>query len=50
MDIAIANSSQETHIATFVTQPFMINASHDSSFKYNINNNNSKLEDYSIEV
>jgi hypothetical protein len=48
--MAIANSSQKTHIATFVTQPFMVDALHDSSFKYDINNNNSKLEDYSIEV
>jgi hypothetical protein len=48
--MAIANSSQKAHIVTLDTQPFMVDALHDLSFQYNINNNNSKLEDYSIQV
>ena len=48
--MAIANSSQNAHIATLDTQPFMVDALRDLSLKYDINNNNSKLEDYSIQV
>jgi hypothetical protein len=48
--MAIVNSSQKAHIVTLDTQPFMVDALHDLSLKYGINNNNSKLEDYSIQV
>jgi hypothetical protein len=48
--MAIANSSRKAHIATLDTQPFMVDALHDLSLKYDVNNNKSKLEDYSIQV
>jgi hypothetical protein len=48
--MAIANSSQKAHIAILDTQPFLADALHDLSLKYDINNNNSKLEGYSIQV
>jgi hypothetical protein len=48
--MAIVNSSQMAHIVTLDTQPFMVDALHDLSLKYDINNNNSKLKDYSIQV
>ena len=41
--MAIANSSQKAHIVTLDTQFFMVDALHDLSLKYDINNNNSKL-------
>jgi hypothetical protein len=46
----IANGSQKAHIVTLDIQPFMVDALHDLSLKYAINNNNSKLEDYSIQI
>jgi hypothetical protein len=46
----VANSSQMANIDTFDTQPFMVDALHNLFLKYDINNNNSKLEDYSIQV
>jgi hypothetical protein len=46
----IANSSQKPHIVTLDTQLFMVDVLHDLSLKYDIKNNNSKLEDYSIQV
>ncbi|KAG2197320.1 hypothetical protein INT46_005646 [Mucor plumbeus] len=45
-----ANSSQKAHIVVLDTQPFMVDALHDLSFQYDISINNSKLEDYSIQV
>jgi hypothetical protein len=49
--MAIANSFQKAQIITLDTQqPFMVNALHGLSLKYDINKNNSKLEDYSIQV
>jgi hypothetical protein len=49
--MTIVNSSQKVYIATLDTQPFMVDALHDLSLKYDISNNNSKLEeDYSIQV
>jgi predicted YcjX-like family ATPase len=44
------NSSQKTHIATFDTQLFMVDALQGLSLKYYVNSNNSKLKDYSIQV
>jgi hypothetical protein len=35
---------------TLGTQPFMADALHDLSLKYDINNSNSKLKDYSIQI
>ena len=46
----IANSSQKASIVTGGTQPFMVDALHNLSLKYDINNNNSELEDYSSQV
>ena len=48
--MAIANSFQMAHIVLLDTQPFLADALHDLSLKYDINNNNSKLEEYSIQV
>ena len=49
--MAIANSSQMTHIVTLGTQPFMmVDALYTLFFKYDISNNNSKLEDYFIQA
>jgi hypothetical protein len=49
--MAIANSSQMAPTVTLdTTQPFMVDALHDLFLKYDINNNNSKLEDYFIQV
>ena len=49
--MAIANSSQMAHIVIILDiQPFMIDALHDLSFKYDTDNNSSKLEDYFIQV
>ena len=46
------SSSQKAHIVTLDTQPFMVDALHNLSLKYNINNNNnnSKLENYTSQV
>jgi hypothetical protein len=38
------------HIVALDTQPFMVDALHNLSFQYDISSNNSKLEDYSIQV
>ena len=47
----IADSSRKAHIDTLDIQSFfMVDTLHDLSLKYYINNNNSKLEDYSIQV
>jgi hypothetical protein len=48
--MAIVNNSQKAHIAPPNTQSVMVDALHDLSSKYDINNNNSKLENYSIQV
>jgi hypothetical protein len=49
--MAIASSSQKAHVAALDTQPFKVDALHRLSLKYDdISNNNSKLEDYSIQV
>ena len=41
--MAIANNSQMAYIVARDTQPFMVDALHNLSFKYDVNN--SKLED-----
>jgi hypothetical protein len=48
--MAIASNSQMAHIVALDTQPFMVVVLHNLSFKYDINNNNSKLEDYFTQV
>jgi hypothetical protein len=48
--MAIVNSSQKAHIVALDTQPFTVDALHDLSFQYDISNDNSKLEDHSIQV
>jgi hypothetical protein len=44
------SSSQMTNIAILDIKFLMIDALHDLSLKYYVNNNNSKLDDYSIQV
>ena len=45
--MTIVNSSRKAHIATLDTQPFMVDALHILSLKYDINNNSLKLKDHS---
>ena len=48
--MTIFNNLQKTHIPIFDIQSFIVNALHGLFFKYDIDHNNSKLEDCSIQV
>lgn len=48
--MTVVNSLQKVYIVTLDTRPFMVDALQDLSLEYYINNNNIKLENYSIQV